>query len=58
VDVQRLARPTLVKISASDSPASSSASATPNRFRDLGETHLRTKRAALATQRANPREAT
>ena len=37
VDVQRLARSTLVKISASDSPASSSASAAPNRFR---ETHV------------------
>src|SRR5215207_7720836 len=34
VDVQRLARSTLVKISASDSPASSSASAAPNRFRE------------------------
>jgi hypothetical protein len=33
VDVQRLARSTLVRISASDSPASSSASAAPNRFR-------------------------
>jgi hypothetical protein len=37
VDVQRLARSTSVKISASDSPASSSASTTPNRFR---ETHV------------------
>ena len=34
VDVLRLARSTLVKISASDSPASSSASAAPNRFRE------------------------
>jgi hypothetical protein len=34
VDVQRLARSTLVRISASDSPASSSASAAPNRFRE------------------------
>jgi hypothetical protein len=34
VDVQRLARSTVVKISASDSPASSSASAAPNRFRE------------------------
>jgi hypothetical protein len=34
VDVQRLARSTLVKISASDSPASSSASAAPNRVRE------------------------
>ena len=34
VDVQRLARSTLVKISATDSPASSSASAAPNRFRE------------------------
>jgi hypothetical protein len=38
VDVQRLARSTLVKISASDSPASSSASAARNRFRDSGGT--------------------
>ena len=34
MDVQRLARSTLVKVSASDSPASSSASAAPNRFRE------------------------
>jgi hypothetical protein len=33
VDLQRLARSTLVKIGASDSPASSSASAAPNRLR-------------------------
>jgi hypothetical protein len=39
VDVQRLARSTMVKISASDSPASSSsASGARNRFRDLGGT--------------------
>jgi hypothetical protein len=34
VDLQRLARSTLVKIGASDSPASSSASAAPNRLRE------------------------
>jgi hypothetical protein len=38
VDVQRLARSTLVKTSASDPPASSSASAARNRFRDSGGT--------------------
>jgi hypothetical protein len=36
--MQRLARSTLVKISASDSPASSSASAALNRLRDSGGT--------------------
>jgi hypothetical protein len=43
-DVQRLTRSTLVKISASDSPASSSASAAPNRFREAHVTRRSSRR--------------